>query len=198
MPLSPELLSPQRVWPPLYEYQLSPNPAQEEPSLERTLCPAPTRVAPPEGGPDHAQEGEGRRQAWLTCQGWQLGMQMGVGWRLNVPWERCRKPSEAWQGQSRCSSSPFCVPGSLNAPPPVFSQQLLEVYSSTFSDSRKRRKEIEAQKFTGSWLLKSRLEPCPDSQLGITRVGPLMLRDGSGVRPLRLKSLLSHSQLPYK
>ena len=89
-------------------------------------------------------------------------------------------------------------PGTLNAPPPVFSQQLLEVYSSTFSDSRKRRKEIEPQKFTGSWLLKSRLERCPNSQLGITRVGPLMLRDGSGVRPLRLQSLLSHSQLPYK
>lgn len=87
-----------------------------------------------------------RGRAWLTCQGWQLGMQMGVGWRLNVPWERCRQPSEAWQGQSRCSSSPFCVPGTLNAPPPVFSQQLLEVYLSTFSDSRKRRKEIEAQR----------------------------------------------------
>ena len=157
--LSPELLSPQRAWLPLYKYQLSPNPTQDDPSLERTLCPAPARVAPPERGPDHAQEGDGRTQAWLTCQGWQLGMQLGVGWRLNVLRERCRQPSEVWQGQSQCSSSLFCVPGTLKAPSPVFSQQLLEVYSSTFSDSRKRRKETEAQKFTGSWSPKRRFNP---------------------------------------
>lgn len=54
-----------------------------------------------------------------------------------------QRPGRARAGGS---SSPFCVPGTLNAPPPVFSQQLLEVYLSTFSDSRKRRKETEAQR----------------------------------------------------
>lgn len=52
--------------------------------------------------PHHTEAGEGGRRAWLTCQGWQLGMQMGVGQRLNVPRGVCRHLTEAKQGQAGC------------------------------------------------------------------------------------------------
>lgn len=116
----------------LCRYILSPNPIQEEASPHQ---------GSPTGGaqlfPHDAQEEEDRRQAWLACQGWQLGTQMGVGQRLNVPGEGCRQPTEARQGQGWCSPSPLCVSGTLNATPPVSSRQPLEVFSSSTSGPEK-------------------------------------------------------------
>ena len=91
-------------------------PSRRRRSPERT-CPLPS----PDKGtlrerllPHHVQKVEERIQAWLTCQGWQLGMQIGMEWRLNVRGERCRVTHRGQAGPGRCTQSPLCVPDTLN------------------------------------------------------------------------------------
>ena len=94
--LSPEFSGPQRACLPSVPSAHSP-PA---PARTSRSPPPSAQVGCPTAQPSprhHAQEG-GREVARLTGQGWWLGMQMGVGQRLNVPWDRCghrRRPGRA-------------------------------------------------------------------------------------------------------
>lgn len=80
---------------------LHPAGSQPQPNGTLPLPPAPMWAAPGlQPFPQPAWEGQGGRQAQLTCQGWQLGMQMGVGQRLNAPGEGSRRLAEARKGQA--------------------------------------------------------------------------------------------------
>lgn len=100
--LSPELSGPQRAWLPSVPSAHSP-PA---PARTSRSPPPSTQVGRPmaQPSPRHCAQEGGQEVAQLTGQGWRLGMQMGVGQRLNVPWDRCRHRRRP--GRARLAAGP--------------------------------------------------------------------------------------------
>lgn len=121
--LSARALRPsERMAPPCAQPSPSPSPelGLTGPSTP-TPPPAPMWTAPGlQPFPPLGWEGPGGRRAQLTCQGLQLGMQMGVGQRLNAPGEgsgRGQRPGKARLATGpMLPGSPLC-PHTLNASP---------------------------------------------------------------------------------
>lgn len=148
--LSARALRPsERMAPPCAQPSPSPSPelGLTGPSTP-TPPPAPMWTAPGlQPFPPLGWEGPGGRRAQLTCQGLQLGMQMGVGQRLNAPGEGSGPWSEARKGQAgRWAHAPRVpsVPPHFKCITPLSPQPCKAPLSSSACSEDGGKKETEA------------------------------------------------------